>query len=111
MQRRATKLLPSIKNLSYKERLLRLGLPSLEYRRQRANMIQVYKILQRFDQPSNNQLLRLSACTKTRGNNLKLYKRQSKSQKWKFSFGIRVVEPWNNLPNSVVIPLLHKYSY
>ena len=35
----------SLKGLSYQERLKVLGLPTLEYRRDRADLIQVYKIL------------------------------------------------------------------
>ena len=46
VQRRATRLLTNISHLSYKDRLIYLGLPSLEYRRKRADMLQVFKILQ-----------------------------------------------------------------
>ena len=42
VQRRATKLVSGISHLSYSERLYALGLPSLEYKRERANVIQVY---------------------------------------------------------------------
>ena len=41
VQRRATKLVASCKNLSYPERLRNLGLPSLEYRKERTDMIQI----------------------------------------------------------------------
>jgi len=41
----ATKLVITIKNLTYKDRLKRLKLPTLKYRRIRGNMIEVYKIL------------------------------------------------------------------
>ena len=40
VQRRATKLIPG-----YKERLIRLNLPTLSYRRLRGDMIEIYKIL------------------------------------------------------------------
>ena len=49
VQRRATKLVTSIKHLSYQERLRKLGLPSLEYRRERADLIEVYKIMNNID--------------------------------------------------------------
>jgi len=42
---RATKLVISIKNLTYKDRLKRLKLPTLKYRRTRDDIIDVYKIL------------------------------------------------------------------
>ena len=49
IQRRATKIIPRLTNLSYDERLRILGLPTLEYRRLRADMIQVFKIFKGFD--------------------------------------------------------------
>ena len=39
VQRRATKLIPGFKNLSYEERLRRLNLPTLAYHRLRGDMI------------------------------------------------------------------------
>ena len=45
VQRRATSLLPHIRQLHYRDRLKILNLPSLVYRRVRGNMIEVYKFL------------------------------------------------------------------
>jgi len=45
VQMRATKLVIAIKNLTYKDRLKKLKLPTLKYRRIRGDMIEVYKIL------------------------------------------------------------------
>jgi ribonuclease P/MRP protein subunit RPP40 len=45
VQRRATKQIPSLKELTYEERLRKLKLPSLSYRRIRGDMIELYKIL------------------------------------------------------------------
>ena len=45
VQRRAMKLVPTIVNLSNTNRLKVVGLPTIEYRRKRADMLQVYKIL------------------------------------------------------------------
>ena len=49
VQRRATKLIPSIHNLTYTERLKKLKMHSLLYRRRRGDMIQVFKILNKID--------------------------------------------------------------
>ena len=45
VQRRATKMLGHLKNLSYPDRLKKLKLPSLEHRRLRGDMIEVYKYM------------------------------------------------------------------
>jgi len=42
---RATKLLPSTRNLTYEKRLKMLNLPTLKYRRVRGDMIALYKII------------------------------------------------------------------
>ena len=45
VQRRATKLILTLRSLTYPERLQTLNLPSLSYRRNRMDLIMVYKIL------------------------------------------------------------------
>ena len=45
VQRRATKLVPELKNLSYEERFCELNLPSLAHRRRRGDMIVTYKLM------------------------------------------------------------------
>ena len=76
VQRRATRLLPSFKDKTYPERLTSLGLPSLEYRRDRADMVQVYKIMNNFDLVDKNKMFTVSEYTETRGHPLKIYKRR-----------------------------------
>ena len=49
IQRRATNLVPNLRSLPYEERLSNLKLQSLMHRRQRADMIQVYKIMNGMD--------------------------------------------------------------
>ena len=44
LQRRATKLVPQIKDLPYEERLYILKLPTLQYRRLRNDLIHIYKL-------------------------------------------------------------------
>ena len=45
VQRRATKLVASLRDMTYQERLQALDLPSLVYRRHRGDMIEVYKFI------------------------------------------------------------------
>ena len=45
VQRRATKQVSDLKNLEYPDRLKKLKLPTLLYRRMRGDMIETYKIL------------------------------------------------------------------
>ena len=66
VQRRATKLVRACKNV-YTERLRKLGLPTLEYRRQRADIIQVYKILNDIDKVDKNKLFSVITYNRTRG--------------------------------------------
>ncbi|KAK3089449.1 hypothetical protein FSP39_003702 [Pinctada imbricata] len=101
VQRRATKLLDNIKNLSYSERLKHLGLPSLEYRRLRADMIETFRILNNIDKVDQAKLFPLNT-NPTRGHEKKIFKRHNRTNIRKFCFTHRVVDTWNSLPASVV---------
>jgi hypothetical protein len=46
VQRRATKQVPTLKNMEYNERLKKLKMPTLKYRRMRGDMIEVFKSLE-----------------------------------------------------------------
>ena len=96
VQRRATKLIKSIANLPYEERLQSLKLPSLKYRRIRGDLITVYNMLKQNTQ-NINSILTLSNTKVTRGHELKLYKENSKTNFRKFSFSQRVINHWNAL--------------
>ena len=43
IQNRATKMIPEVEDLSYKERMAFLRLPSLAYRKIRGDVIEMYK--------------------------------------------------------------------
>jgi len=48
VQKRATRLIISLKKLPYPERLRQLKLPTLKYRRLRGDMIEVFKIIHNY---------------------------------------------------------------
>ncbi len=52
-----------------------LGLPSLQYRRTRADMIEVFKILNDINKADKNMLFHRNTESITRGNTMKLKKR------------------------------------
>ena len=103
VQRRATKLVNSCKDLSYPERLKKLGLPSLEYRRDRLDLVQVYKILNDIDKVDKDKLFTMSNYGSTRGHPKKLFKERPRLNIRANSFSNRVVNVWNNLPEQVVM--------
>ena len=60
IQRRATKMIPTLKNLAYPERLKKLKLPTLAYRTARGDMIEVYKIVNgRYDPKTTTNIMKL----------------------------------------------------
>ena len=70
VQMRATKLVSSVKNLSYIDRLEKLKLPTLKFRRSRGDMIEVYKIINLKYDACTKVALGFSKDSKMRGNNI-----------------------------------------
>ena len=54
VQRRATAMIKKCNGLSYEERLRILGIPTLEYKRHRADLIQVYRLFSGIDRMDAN---------------------------------------------------------
>jgi hypothetical protein len=104
VQIRATKLVDGLKDLSYEERLRKLNLPTLEFRRERGDMIEVYNHIHRYDR---NVI----------SSNFRQQSRPSRKHKFQLvenrpvdgvrgkqfnSFYYRTNRRWNNLSNKVV---------
>ena len=101
VQRRATRLSRDLRNEPYNIRLTTLGLPTLQFRRERADMLQVFKILNGYEDIDSSRLFTLSS-TGLRGHSLKLFKERSRLLLRKQTFTQCVVDSWNNLPGNVV---------
>ena len=101
VQRRGSKLVPDLKNLPYPERLKALELPTLTYRRLRGDLIEVYKVFNRYS-TSPDDLFTLHANNRTRGHRLKLQKSRCTKTIRARSFTQRVINNWNSLPDHVV---------
>ena len=97
------------KGLPYNSRLKELKLPTLNYRRQRTDIIQTFKIIKRID--SVNQDCRCSQCPSklmfkqasgtTRGHSEKLQTQRAIGYRHHF-FSTRVVNMWNSLSDDTV---------
>ena len=101
VQRRATKLVPELKELSYENRLHKLNLPSLCYRRARGDAIEAYKYTHGF-YSVNDELLPKDPGTVTRNHGFKLTKRRPNFAPRANFFSYRIVDSWNILPSPVV---------
>ena len=102
IQRRATKLINTENTHTYEERLHNIKLHSLKYRRDRGDLIQVYKYLNGYNKGNINHLLPVARKSITRGHQHKLIKNRCKTKVRQCSFSQRVVTPWNSLPAKVV---------
>ena len=101
VQRRATKYIPGYEELSYTERLKRLDLPTLHYRRLRGSMIEVYKMFNTYDKDVTFKFDTRE--TTTRGHKYKIFGTTAKRYHPKHhSFHHRIINPWNSLPEDVV---------
>ena len=104
VQRRATKMLPGMKNLSYPERLKALNLPTIQYRRMRGDLIQVYKYLNNYYNVQWSKLFHVKhdPVYHTRGHRFKLSKNSFQSKIRQNFFSVRVINNWNSLPEEIV---------
>ena len=116
VQRRASKRIPGLSHLTYKQRLEAIKLPTLQYRRYRADMIETYKMSHGlYDKEAIRDFLHFQP-NDSRGYNFRghmpnLYKEGYKRDVRKYSFKCRVTDQWNNLPNVVVdAPILNTFK-
>ena len=102
VQRRATRMIEGYKIIPYAERLHLLGLTTLETRRLRGDLIETFKIVKGFSNLDGLNFFSLHDSVNTRGHTLKLHKGRFRLDVGKFSFGNRVVEEWNALPQEAI---------
>lgn len=102
VQRRATKLIPSLRNKQYEERLKDLNLFSLKKRRLRGRIIECFKIIKGFNNINPSNLFTFNQKTATRGNSLKLSGSTVNLNITKYFFTNDVIDNWNSLPEEAV---------
>ena len=102
IQRRATKIVPDICNLSYEDRLRELKLFPLKERRIRGDMIATYKIINGLINLDDEKLVPIHGNTSTRSHNQQIDGEIVKRNARKNLFAQRIVFPWNNLANDII---------
>ena len=105
VQRRASRLALRQKRgeMSYEYRCSLLKWQSLEKRREFLSLVQCYKIVFGIDHLSFPDFFELANSTRTRANHdYKLYLRRAVCNCYKYSFFIRIVGKWNDLPRHIV---------
>ena len=102
VQRRMTKMIQGLRNLPYEERLKQLNLHSLERRRVRGDMIEVYKWMKGLNKGDTHKVLLVGEQSRTRNNGFKLDKFRFNRDIGKNWFTNRVVDEWNRLSSHVV---------
>ena len=97
VQRKVTRLISDLKDLSYKERLESLGLTTLLERRMRVDLIETFKIINGISK-YGKQFFNISERT---GNLLSRQISKTKSTRQLDFFSNRVIKYWNKLPTDV----------
>ena len=104
VQRRAVRAMSGLKGQTYEEKLVELKLPSLQARRNEIDMAQTFKIVNNQDKSECELLFaRTEGRRATRAASGKdaLLKKRSYHEFRAYFFSHRVIDGWNNLPDSV----------
>ena len=102
VQRHFTRCIVGMKDFDYEKRMRVMNLPSLEYRRKRGDMIEVYKMTHdKYDPLTTKKLLTINQ-NNTRSHNYKLIKPRVNTKQFQHFFTNRIINSWNNLPDVTV---------
>ena len=95
-------MVEGIRNFSYERRLKFLKLHSLEQRRVREDLIELFKWVKGFNKSDVRKVLTISSQDRTRNNGFKLEKCRFNKEIRRNWFTNRVVDDWNRLSQQVV---------
>jgi len=102
VQKRFTKRLYGLSNMSYDARLTFLKLESLKLRRHKSDLTMYYKIMHNLVDMNSNLFFSISNTNRTRGHSLKLLKPLCRTNSQLSSFCCRAINSWNCLPDDIV---------
>ena len=102
IQRRFSRMVWGLEGMEWKARVRKLGLMSLEERRNRADLIELFRMVKGSSSIPLEKFFELDSSRRTRGHGLKLRKLRFGTDLRKHFFSNRVVDVWNGLDNEVV---------
>ena len=118
--RRATRLVPELRHLEYEDRLAKAGLPSMLYRRERADMLEMYKYLNGFYDVKSPVCMEKDTLAdrprpSTRHMNHTVVKVRAPKSAWgtvrSSFFSLRATNNWNSLdPETASAPTLNCFK-
>ena len=106
VQKRAVRMIVGLHGRTYEEKLIELGLKTLESRRKRYDLVQTFKIINGFDKVNSSIWFRMvddqqTRLTRNTSYNKNLIATRFKTDIRRNFFSCRVVSLWNNLPIEV----------
>ena len=104
VQKRAIRLVPELRNMSYEKQLEELNLTELVDRRLRGDMIETFKIITGKESLNPQTFFQMARNTRARNgtHSMKIFKEYSRLDLRKFTFSQRVALPWNRLTSEEV---------
>lgn len=102
VQRRFTRMFKELKELDYHDRLQSLGLWTLEERRNRADLIEVFKLYRGYTSIPLKRFFETDSTGRTRGHSQKLCKPCCHKDIRKYFFSVRVINRWNSLSEAII---------
>ena len=93
-----------LKDLPYVDRLRALGLWSLEERRNRADLLEVFKMKQGLSAAPFDQFFKLDSIERIRGHHMKIVRQGCMLDIRKYFFWERVIACWNGLDKETINP-------
>ena len=103
VQHRFTRMVPGLKGLDYGARLEMLNLMTLAKKRNRSDLVELFRISKGLSAISRNSFFRADNSQRTRGHSMKLAKERFRLDSRKHFFSQRVVNRWNGLSEEVLL--------
>ena len=106
VQRRASRQIPGLSHLTYQERLEAMKVLTLQYRRYRGGMIEMFKLSpDLYNKETISYFLdfrhRHTRKLNFGGHQFNLYKESCKKDAKRYSLKCRITNQWNNLPEAI----------